>query len=168
MDKIRDLRIKEKFFMDDAYLNGYARLCGIYATGVYLSLCRHANKEQTCFPSKKLISKELKISERSVFDAIKILGDWNIVKVKPQTRKINGSYKNNIYILIDKSKWMPKPQAYRADGILKHVPQVDYNKNRGHELLNKDTNNKETKDKGENIKKIQEECRQIIKRNKTE
>ncbi len=164
MDKIRDLRIKEKFFVDDLYLNGYARLCGIYATGVYLSLCRHSNKEQTCFPSKKLIAKELKISERSVFGAIKILEKWNIIRVKPQARKASGLYKNNIYILLDKSKWKPKPQAHGTDGVQIHRPQAIYNNNREHILPNNETNIKETKVNGENIKKLKEECRKIIQK----
>lgn len=164
MDKIRDLRIKEKFFMDDEYLSGYASLCGIYATGVYMSLCRHSNKEQTCFPSKKLISKELKISERSVFDAIKILEFWNIIKTKKQARKIDGSYKNNIYILLDKSKWKQKPQASHADGPSAYRPQVNYSNNRERVMPNKETNIKETNDKGENILKIKEECRRIVKK----
>ena len=77
--KVRDLR--EKFFqVDDAYLNGYAKLCGISATGVYMILCRHASKDQSCFPSKKTIAEKLGISERSVYTAVKVLENWNIIK----------------------------------------------------------------------------------------
>jgi len=43
---VRDLRKKEQYITDDLFLNGYARFLGIYAVGVYGSLCRHANKEQ--------------------------------------------------------------------------------------------------------------------------
>jgi hypothetical protein len=48
--KIRALRRKEKFVIDDEYLNGYARLCGWNATLVYMSICRHADKDQYSFP----------------------------------------------------------------------------------------------------------------------
>jgi hypothetical protein len=79
--RIIDNRSKEKFQMDDAYLNGYARLCGIYATGVYVSLCRHADKDQYCFPSFKLSAEELAISEKSVQRGIAELVQWNIIEV---------------------------------------------------------------------------------------
>ena len=88
MDVIRDIRRKEKFQIDDAYLNGYARHCGPMATLVYLSLCRHANSEQQCFPSKKLIGEELNIGERSVYNGLKTLEEWNIIKVEPQERRV--------------------------------------------------------------------------------
>jgi DNA-binding transcriptional regulator GbsR (MarR family) len=124
MDKIRDLR--EKYFqVDDEYLNGYARLCGINATGVYLSMCRHANKQQICFPSKKLIAEELDISQRSVYTAIKKLEEWGIIGVREQGRKKNGSYKVKVYTLLDKTTWKHKPQANGAVGKKRHSPQAN-------------------------------------------
>lgn len=94
--------------IDDKYLNGYAKLCGWKATLVYISLCRHANRDQFCFPSIKLIAKELSISEKSVQRGIEDLKKWNIVDVKKEKWK-NGLWKNNSYILLDKSVWQPKP-----------------------------------------------------------
>lgn len=102
--EVRDLRRKEKFFMDDLYLNGYAKKCGIYATGVYLSLCRHANKEQSCYPSLKKISEELKVSTKQVGRAIKILESNNIIKKIRCGKKLN-----NRYLLLDKSEWTDSP-----------------------------------------------------------
>lgn len=105
--EIRDLR--EKFFqVDNEYLNGYARLCGINATGVYLSMCRHADNNQKCFPSKKLIAEELSISERSVYNAIKELEKWNIISIENQGRKKDGSFKVKVYTLNNKRNWRPK------------------------------------------------------------
>lgn len=98
--KIRDLRKKEQFMMDDTYLNGYAKKCGIYATGVYLSLCRHANKDQKCWPSIRKMAEELNISSVMVQRGLKILCECNIIQ-KEQLGK--GS--NNRYYLIDKSDW---------------------------------------------------------------
>jgi DNA-binding Lrp family transcriptional regulator len=122
--KIRDFRNKRFFQVDDEYLNGYAKLCGIHATGVYFSLCRHANKEQTCFPSKKLIARELSISERTVYTAIKKLEEWDIIKIESQGRKDNGSFKNLIYILLDKSQWKDKPSANCAVGKKQQPPSA--------------------------------------------
>lgn len=98
--EIRDMRHKEKFQIDDFYLNGYAKECGIYATGVYVSLCRHADKQQLCFPSLKKIAEELGISRSQVIRAIKKLKEHNIIKVKRMGKKLN-----NRYVLIDKSEW---------------------------------------------------------------
>jgi hypothetical protein len=103
--RVIDKRNKEKFQIDDAYLNGWAKRCGINATGVYMVLCRHASKDQECFPSKKLIAEKLAISERSVYNAIKILEAHNIIEVHYQGRKEDGTYQNLTYILLDKTTW---------------------------------------------------------------
>jgi hypothetical protein len=122
--RIIDNRNKEKFQMDDLYLNGYARHCGIYATGVYVSLCRHANRDQYCFPSFKLIAEELAISEKSVQRAVVILVEWNIIELI-RSKKPDGTWQNNRYILLDKSVWKEKPQASGADGVQQSDRPVD-------------------------------------------
>jgi hypothetical protein len=144
MDLIRDIRRKEKFQIDDEYLNGYARHCGPMATLVYLSLCRHANSSQQCFPSKKLIAEELNIGERSVYNGLKILEEWKIIRVEPQERRPDGSYRNNIYTLLDKSVWKAKPQASGADGTKIHAPQASDDIHRRHVVPNKETHKKDT------------------------
>lgn len=142
MDYIRDTREK-CFVVNDEYLNGYAKLCGIYATGVYLSLCRHASKEQVCFPSKKLISDELQISEREVYRGLKKLAKWNIVKIESQGRKEDGSFLNNTYTLLDKSVWKKKPQACQshgeAVGLSEQLPQAYHDISRRPTSPKKDT-----------------------------
>lgn len=102
--EVRDLRVKEKFQIDDEYLNGYARLCGWKGTIAYMSLCRHANfKTQISFPSIKRMSDQHKVSRDTIIDGIRVLQEWNIVAVKEATGKVN------VYILLDKSKWRVKP-----------------------------------------------------------
>jgi hypothetical protein len=108
MEKIRriiDKRVKEKFMMDDAYLNGYARFCGWKATLVYLSLCRHVDKNQYCFPSISLMAKEHKVCREVIMDGIKTLVGRKIIVVEKVRRK-QGKWKNNAYILLDKSGWI--------------------------------------------------------------
>ena len=98
--EVRDMRHKEKFMMDDTYLNGYAKLCGVYATAVYVSLCRHVDREQKCWPSHEKIAEEHNISSRQVIRALKILLEKNIVKQERIGKKAN-----NRYWLLDKSEW---------------------------------------------------------------
>jgi len=112
--KVRDLRIKEKYWMDDTYLNGYAKYLRPMATAVYMSLCRHADKEQSCFPAEITIAKEHGIGERTVRGKIALLKDWNIIRSK-RTRSQKGKWMHNTYFLLDKSEWK-RPQAKSASG----------------------------------------------------
>jgi len=70
---VRSLRNKQHFIVDDAYLNGYAKLCGPNATLVYLCLCRHADRHQESFPSVQLMAGKTGISRDSVMRGIKKL-----------------------------------------------------------------------------------------------
>ncbi len=106
--KLRDLRIKEKFQIDDEYLNGYARLCGWKATLVYNSLCRHADKDQYSFPSVELMAEQHNVNRKTIMEGIKALQDWNIIQVVKERSK-GGTWRNNGYTLLDKSEWVPKP-----------------------------------------------------------
>lgn len=111
--KIRDLRQKEKFVIDDEYLNGYAKLCGWKATLVYMSLCRHADKDQFCFPSQKLMAEQHGVSEDTIKRGVRELRKWNIIELD-QKKKSDGTWQNNAYVLLDKSVWKIKPNNRRA------------------------------------------------------
>jgi uncharacterized phage protein (TIGR02220 family) len=98
--EIRDIRKKEQYVMDDAYYNGYAKICGPWASLVYLALCRHADIcRQTCFPSISLIAENLKISGRQVMRGLQTLEEHNIIR---RERTLG---KGNKYWLIDKKHW---------------------------------------------------------------
>ena len=102
--KVRDLRKKDQFKIDDAYLNGYARICKPVATAVYSSLCRHAEfHTQKAFPSQSLIAYQHDISVATVKRALKILAKYDIILIEQE--KMRGKFKNNIYTLLDKSEW---------------------------------------------------------------
>ena len=102
--KIRDLRKKDQFKIDDAYLNGYARICKPVATAVYTSLCRHAEfNSQKAFPSQELMALQHSIPIRAVRRGIKKLIEHNIVMVERERR--GGKFINYIYTLLDKSEW---------------------------------------------------------------
>lgn len=106
---IRDLRKKDQYKIDDAYLNGYARLCGVYATAVYNSLSRHADfHTQECFPSIEKMAEQHGISKPSVIKGIRELIKWNIISVHKERDSTTQRQLPNIYTLVDKSIWKPK------------------------------------------------------------
>jgi len=139
--EVRDMRVKEKFQIDDAYLNGYARKCGIYATGVYVSLCRHVNKSQECWPSIKKISEELNISERQVIRAIRILEFYKIIFKKRIGKKVN-----NRYCLLNKSEWLDS-ESDMTDSHFTSDSQSLHQVTDSH-FHSKDTHIKDTHSKG--------------------
>lgn len=107
--KIRDNRDKNWFWMDNEYLNGYAKHLGVSCTAVYLSLCRFANNEsQKCFPSMDLIADQNGITRRTVITAIQRLEEWGIVNVE-RSRGADGKNVNNVYTLMAKELWKDKP-----------------------------------------------------------
>mgnify|MGYP001590433771 CR=1 FL=1 len=141
--RVIDKRNKEKFLVDDAYLNGYAKLCGIHATGVYMVLCRHADKQQECFPSKKTIAEKLDISERSVYSAIQELEKRRIIHIEGRGRSKTGKFRSYDYILRDKSEWI-MPQAKYADGTQGSQPSARHAVSHRHVVPSKDTHIKDT------------------------
>jgi DNA-binding transcriptional regulator YhcF (GntR family) len=147
--EIRDLRKKDKFFIDDLYLDGYAKKCGIYATGVYLSLCRHVNKQQQCYPSFKKMAEELHISTKQVGRSITALENLNIIKRLRMGKKLN-----NRYVLLDKSEWTNSPitKDYQSD----HIETISPFHSKDTHI--KDTHNKESfPNKNNNLSRTSEE-----------
>lgn len=105
--RIRDLRKKDQYKIDDAYLNGYAKLCGVYATAVYNSLSRHADfHKQECFPSLEIIAEQHRISKPTVVKALKTLEKWGIIRITTEKDEETKRQKPNIYLLLDKSEWV--------------------------------------------------------------
>jgi len=101
MFEVRDLRKKEKFFIDDAFVDRVARKIGIHAVGVYACLCRHVDIGQSCYPSRQLIAEKLNISEKQVSRSIKILEEHQIIEKVRLGKRLN-----NRYYLIDKTRWI--------------------------------------------------------------
>ena len=104
--KVRDLREKTQYKIDDIYLDKYARVCGMMATVVYNSLCRHAEfHSQIAFPSQELIAYQHGISVSSVKRAIRKLVSYRIIAVGQERSK--GKFNRNVYTLLDKDSWKP-------------------------------------------------------------
>jgi len=103
--EVSDKRKHSFALVDDLYLDEYAAVCGIYATGIYLALCRHANASNTCFPGKDYLAKKLGISVRSVYKATQALVDNGIISVDKTRRTRGGKFTSIVYSLVDKSEW---------------------------------------------------------------
>lgn len=116
--KIRDRRRKQFFTIDDEYLNGYARYLGTTASMVYISLCRHASKEQTAYPSQKLIAEEIGANERIVSQKIKLLEQYRLIKIEKVKRQ-DGTWLNNLYTLLDKTEWRKPTYINYVAGLQK-------------------------------------------------
>ena len=143
--KVRDLRRKEKFFIDDDYINGYARHLDPFATAVYLSLCRHADKYQKCFPSQDRIAKQHKMGRATVARKIALLESHNIIK-KEQIRSPQGKFLHNTYLLLDKTCWkLYRVSEKHTDRVSeKNIPCIREVHHRVSERDTKDTHIKDT------------------------
>lgn len=112
--KVRDKRNKGWFYLDNEYLNGIGKNLGPIGIAVYVSLCRHADNEQKCFPSQETIAKEIGAGVRSVRNYLKKLEELNIIQLE-KVRTAEGKWLNNTYFLLDKTEWN-YPKATGAYG----------------------------------------------------
>lgn len=56
---------------------------GISTTIVYIGIRRHLNdKTNRCFPSNRLLQKELNLSDKTITKAVKLLREVGLIKVK--------------------------------------------------------------------------------------
>lgn len=134
--KIRDWRSKERYFIDDIYLNEYAKLCGVYATAIYNSLSRHSNiHTQKCFPSVKSMAEQHSIDDKTVRKAIGILEEWHIITVLRKKDEKTKRQACNNYTLLDKSEWLPSPKS-RVE--INHYPGGTQGKSRANDIHHKD------------------------------
>ena len=116
--KGRDRRRKGWFWLDNDYLNGYAKLFGATGTAIYVSLCRHADNEtQRCFPAIKTIAEELNIGESTVKQYIKIFEKYQIIYTQRQKDSITKRWLNNIYQLNDKEEWIKPDKPLKKKRI---------------------------------------------------
>jgi len=131
--RIIDNRKKQKFMMDDEFIDKMAKLCGWQGTIVYNSLCRHTNKNQECFPSIKLMAEQHNVSRPTIMKGIEALKKRNVIDVG-RTRSKGGKWLNNIYILLDKSDWDYSQVNVDAITIEAIVPLDDKTKSTGDTL----------------------------------
>lgn len=105
--EIRDNRQKEWFWLDNEFIDSYAKKLKTSGIIVYISLCRYAdNNTQTCFPSMKHIAKENGISKDTVLRAIKKLENFNLIHItREEHNRENGVQTRNRYTMLNKKVW---------------------------------------------------------------
>lgn len=156
--KIRDLRQKEQFIIDDVYLDRYAKIFGPSGTVVYISLCRRANKQQSCWPSEIKIANDHGMTDRTVRKYIKIFADARLIRIGHE-RTQSGKWPHNIYYLLDKSEWK-KPEEIISSGRqrkMKTAPKENNNQNRRKQIPLKDAQEKEAHKKDDPVRQNFEE-----------
>jgi DNA-binding transcriptional ArsR family regulator len=102
--KVRDMREKTKFYLDDIFIDEYAILVGTTATVIYNWLCRYANKNQKAWPSLAKLASNLGMNEKTIRRNLKKLENHNLILVERV-----GKTRSNRYHLLDQSKWTKKP-----------------------------------------------------------
>ena len=102
--KVRDKRKGNRYYVDNEFIDGYAKYVGWQGQCVYHALCRHS-REENCFPGQEHLAIELGISTASVKRGVKQLKEWNIVAVVRR-----GKTQSNEYWLLDRTKWQTKPE----------------------------------------------------------
>ncbi len=138
--QIRDIRQKHFFVINDEYLNGYAKIAKPTATAIYNSLCRHADTNQSSFPSVGLLAREHGISISTAQRAIRKLVSLKIIS-KERVRNPKGKWLNNIYYLLDKSVWITKPTGQKQP---MGIHRSKTSKTTGQNRTTKDTHKKDT------------------------
>ena len=72
-----------------------------------MSLCRHSDAQQKCFPSQEFVANEFSISSKSVRKYLTLLEKANLVRAVKRKGRSGGVWLRNEYYLVDKSEWKP-------------------------------------------------------------
>jgi len=98
--EVRDLREREFFTVDDAFLDGkWLRILKGVPAAVYFALCRHADKAMQAFPSVQYLSDSTGYCPRQVRRGLQILEFHQLITVNRER-----GY-HNIYSLFYKKHW---------------------------------------------------------------
>lgn len=135
--EVRDSRDGSFLWVDNDYLDTYAKLVGVNGTCVYFALCKFANKTtQKCFPSMETIAEMYGIHRRTVSKALRELEELNIVKAVRSKDKESKRFNVTVYHLIDKKEWVKKPCDSRSHGneANSHVTSGHNNNTKGNNI----------------------------------
>ena len=97
--KIVDRRFDGFFQVPDILIDEYVRVIGMGAVAVYLSMCRHANRDRQSWPGMRKMCFELGMGASTVNRGIKVLEAHSMIKVDRKHRAFN------IYSLLKPFRW---------------------------------------------------------------
>jgi hypothetical protein len=118
---VRDLRDRDKWWAHDRIIDQYAAMIGIYALGVYVYLCRRADRASLAWPSKRTIAKDLGIGLSSVHKAIETLTDYRLILERPRYTS-EGDRTSNAYFLLEP----PLEPGRLSEGVSYSLLDVDH------------------------------------------
>ena len=98
--KVRSKRTEKRFYIDNEFLNGYAKKVGWQGNIVYIALCRH-EKNGKAFPGFRHLAEELGVGIASISKGVKALKEHNIIQIE------KGKQNKFTYWLTDYSEWKP-------------------------------------------------------------
>lgn len=109
--KVRDLRRKGYFSIDNEFVDWYLPIFTDSAIRVYITLCKMADKDGVCFPKQTTLAEKTNRSRQTINEAIKQLEEYNLIEVENIFDDYNRQLSNN-YTLLDKQVWIiPKKQS---------------------------------------------------------
>lgn len=100
----------------------------------YMVLARHANNEDSCFPSYSTIAKKMRCSKRTAIDAIDSLEKKGVIKKQIRKNTNNKENNTNIYklvniVAIDEVDKNIKRQREEKSRRSKQIKELNENKN---------------------------------------
>lgn len=98
--EVRDLRVKTRFAIDNAFYDEFTPIFGPTVSMVYVALVRHANKEQKTWPSQSLIAAQLGLTRQWVAHQLHILEIFNLIRSVRVGKRCTSRY-----YLIDEKQW---------------------------------------------------------------
>ena len=111
---IRDRRDRRWFWQDNALVEDYARILGIYAVGVYMVLAERAyNQTQRAEVSGGVIAELLGVGRSSVTEALFALELHEIIDIQEQYDNETRQQLASVYTLLSVENWKLEPTPER-------------------------------------------------------
>lgn len=121
--RIVDKRNKEKFFVDDLFLDKFSKVLDPTCLLTYMWLCRYSNQDGMSFPGQETLAEKIGVSVRTVQRNIESLRDHKLIEIQRM-----GKTRTNRYFLLDKAHWLDHPQhdthVVSQDEVIRHPCQV--------------------------------------------
>lgn len=106
---IRDRREKGYCMVDNEFIDKYIKILSAPAFKVYFAICRHANNEETSWPSYKMFKEKFGLSETSISKALRELENGGFVKIIRKKDEETHRQQSNNYVLLHRTAWL-KPE----------------------------------------------------------
>jgi hypothetical protein len=97
--RLRDLRRRDWFWIDNVFIEQYARSIGPIGVTLYVTLARFAGRRSEAFPSLRYLESLLGISRPSLVKYLNILEEHGLIRITPRTSK-EGDNTSNLYELL--------------------------------------------------------------------